>query len=338
MPIDFDFESSIKEFLIDKSVEGYDIIMNYFNEFVIKVKKINHSTIKNVFQGIRAEFLIESLDWYSNSKSAKSFGACNKFASCIKEYFVYIIDNEYIENQELIAEFGYPTYSDKSFRYKVNNYLANNENISKGDGSDIFDLDTIKDLISDCDRTMNDDYILTRLDKMQMYYNKFRSALIIKLIVYTGVAYRILPTIGYNDIDTMHCSITINGLTVRLPNNLTDQFRKYLDIRKSLLDKHHKKSNYLFIEFNENNLSSKTTTVSSFLKDLTGRGDLNGIIKFSVTNMIKRGINQSIIMKFTSVGDTIYNWCQNEVNTHMDLKSSKYLDSKLRGLDVFDLL
>lgn len=334
----FDLEYSIEQFLIHKSVEGYNIIMNYFNEFITKVKKINHATIKNVFQGIRAEFLIDSLDWYIKSKGIKSFGASNKFISCIKEYFVYIIDNEYIENQELIAEFGYPTYSEKSFRYKLNHYLADIENISKGDGSDIFDLDSIKALIIDCDKTMNDEYILSRVNTMQKYYNKFRSALIIKLIVYTGVAYRILPTIGLNELEIKHCLITINDLTIHLPYNLTNQFSKYLDIRESLLDKHNKKSDYLFIGFECNNLSNKTPIVSSFLKDLTGRGDLNGIIKYSVTNMIKRGINQSIIMKFTSVGDTIYDWCQNEVNKYMDLQSSKYLDSKLRGLDVFDLL
>lgn len=285
----FDLEKSIKEFLIDKSVDGYDIIMNYFSDFITKVKDINPATIKSFFQGIRSEFLIESLDWYIKAKSVKSFGASNKFASCIKEYFVYIIDKEYIENQELIAEFGYPTYSDKSFRYKVNNYLANNESISKGDGSDIFDLDTIKDLITDCDKTMNDDYILSRVETMQMYYNKFRSAIIIKLIIYTGVAYRIIPTIGINDLDVQHCSITINGLTVHLPNNLVDQFKKYLEIRASLLGRHNQQSSSLFIEFDCHNLSDKTTNVSNFLKDLTGRGDLTGIIKYSVTNMIKRG-------------------------------------------------
>ncbi len=332
------YKAIMSEFIVDKSADGYGNIMNYFKEFVLDVEHINKASIKNCFQGIRAEFLIKSLGWYIDSKSIASFGASSKYISCIKEYFVYIIDNEYIENNELMSEFGYPAYSDKSFRYKVNHYLAENPSISKGPGYDLFDLETIKDLISECDKTLNDDYILSRVNKMQIYYNKYRSALMIKLIIYTGIAYRIIPTISLCDLDVQHCSITINGLTVHLPNRIIDQFAKYLEIRESLLTSKCKQNSKLFIEYDCDDLSHLTTTVSGFLKDLTGRGDLTGLLKYSITNMIKRGINQSIIMKFTNVKDTIYNWCQSEVNKYMDMQSSKYLDSKLRSLDVFDLL
>lgn len=334
----FDFTKSVSEFLNYKLVDGYETNLDVFSEF-LKIKGITQQTIEPFFQGARSEFLLESLNYYIDSRNVTSFGASGRYASCMKEYFLYITQKEYIKNNELIAEFGYPTYSDKSYQYKVNNYLDNKKEITASDGFEMFLTNQIDHLINDCNQIMNDDYILSKVDNSQMYYNKFRSAIMIKLILLTGTTYRTMTKINISDVDLQHCLITINDLTIHLPNKLIDQLRKYVEVRKIIVERNGKEdTSSLFTEFNGNEVSNTTSTLSVFLKDLTGRRDLNGLIKFSITNMIKKGINQSIIVKFTAVGDTIYNWCQEEVNKSMDLHSSKYLDSKIRSLEIFDLL
>lgn len=331
----FDFKESKNDFVKSKLVDGYDTILTIFTEFLER-KKISYETIKTVFQGIRTEFIIESLNYYIESRKVTSLGASGKYASCIKEYFIFIVQNEYIKNDELMAEFTFKTYNENSYRFKVNHFLSDKPEIVESEGFEIFNQ--INDLINDCDDTMNDEYIISRLLANQVYFNKYRSALMIKLILLTGIAYRTIIKINIEDLDLKHCQITINGLTIHLPNNLIDQFIRYADTRANILHKKENNTDTLFIEFNGNPISVQTTTIGSFLKDLTGRGDLNGIIKYAITNMIKKGINHSLIVKFTNVGPVIYNWCQNEVNKSMDLYSSKYFDAKIRSLDIFDSL
>jgi hypothetical protein len=61
-------------------------------------------------------------------------------------------------------------------------------------------------------------------------------------------------------------------------------------------------------------------------------------MKYGIIQMIKRGINQSVIIEFTGNQDDIYRDCQNEVNEEKFEARNRYLDSKLRGIDSFDIL
>lgn len=63
-----------------------------------------------------------------------------------------------------------------------------------------------------------------------------------------------------------------------------------------------------------------------------------GLLKYAVIQMIKRGVNQSIITEFTGIQEDIFRDCQNEVNSHKVESKSRYLDSKLRSIETFDLL
>ena len=54
--------------------------------------------------------------------------------------------------------------------------------------------------------------------------------------------------------------------------------------------------------------------------------------------MIRRGINQSVIIDFTGNQEDIYRNCQNEVNEEKLESRNRYLDSKLRGIESFDIL
>lgn len=335
MSDNFSIKESISEFINYKLVDGYDYNLGVFCQF-IETKGVTIDTVKPVFQGARSEFLIESLNYYIDSRKVTSIGASGRYASCIKEYFIHIVQKGYIKNDELMAEFTYKTYDEKSYRYKVNHYLSEKTEIVQSAGFEMFEQ--AKELINDCDDIMNDEYILSKIYSSQMYFNKYRSALMIKLILLTGITYRTIIKIKIQDLDLQHCSIAINDLTIHLPNNLIDQIDQYVRIRSKILEKEKINNNVLFIESDGKAISSTTSTLAGFLKDLTGRGDLNGIIKYAITNLIRKGINQSIIVKFTGVGSTIYKWCQDEVNKTMDLHSSKYLDSKIRSLDIFDLL
>lgn len=338
--MNINLQETFNEFLNDKNI-NYKPALDSFQKF-LNEKNIYTETVKTYFQGIRSNQLVDSLNYFINSNNITSFSRCNTYASCLKEYFIYIISKDYVKNDELMTEFSLKTYDEKSYRYKINNFIANKECIKNSSGFESFNDQDIYDLIEDCNNTMNDLDILKKADKMKINFNKYTSALGLKLILLTGIKYLTLTNIRVSDLDLKHCSITINGLTIHLPNDLSDQFNEYVSIRSRLIN--NKNNDFLFIKFDGDKISKQTSTISSFMAGLTGRRDLNGLIQYTITNMIKQGINQSIIIKFTGIGgktsqkQSIYDYCQNRVNEQLDVNSSRYLDSNIRAIKIFDIL
>jgi len=330
----FDLNQSIKSFLEHSKAEGYDNNLNVFKDFLDR-KKISNNFVKEFLQGIRTETIIESLNFYIEDRGLTSIDTALRYISCIKEYFAYNFHAELFENKELAAEIAYPTYSEKSFRYKVNNFISQDKRLLERNDFVALDENEILSLIVDCDDTISSEKVQQASPKMQKYYNKFRSALIIKLIIFTGIRYEVLQKLPKQALDLKYNTIKVNGFTIHLPMNLRDQFFEY---EKLLHQINTTDREYLFLEFDLNKISEITYATSGFLKVLTGRGDLNGVIKFTVIEMIKKGINESIIKKFTGVGEEMYNACQDFVNDYSFAKANRYLDSKIRSMNIFDRL
>lgn len=144
--------------------------------------------------------------------------------------------------------------------------------------------------------------------------------------------------IKFENVNKIHNTICINSYIIHLPNKLSEQLDYYINIREKVQNDKIKSTDTLFIGADGNILSSKTALISSTLREFMGRGDLTGIIKFAVIQMISKGVNQSILQDFTKVGGNIYKYCQEKVNEDKSLSSSRYLDSKLRSLETFDML
>jgi len=169
-------------------------------------------------------------------------------------------------------------------------------------------------------------------------YNDYMSSLIIKLILFTGIPYRVVRNIEYDNANKTHNCICINEYFIHLPNKLSEQLAFYTDLRNEIKCSLKTISDTLFINADGSKLKEQTNVVAGTLKEYMGRGDLTGIIKFAIIEMINKGVNQSIIQDFTKVGDQIYKDCQKRVNESKNLDACRYLDSKLRALEIFDIL
>jgi len=333
----FNYEESVEEFLLLKNNPNYKSCMCKFSKFLKCERKV-YDMVLTYFQGIRSDELIESLKYYILQNDVTSFGAANTYASCIQEYFKTIISRGLLKNDELMSEFSYPIEDSKSCRGKINKYLSSEEQIKESIKSEPMSDEEVLSLIEDCDKVISNLDSVNKAIRVRKDYNKFRSSIILKLITITGITYRCLVKIRYENLDITHGEITINSLEFHLPNKLIDDLELYKKVRTELLNKNSIKSDILFVEYNGSPISTGTSITSGFLITYTGRGELNGIIKYSIINLIKNGINQSIIEKLTEIGVSIYNYCQDQVNNAMDYKTSRYLDSKIRSLEIFDKL
>jgi len=330
-------ENHINKFLYDRPVEGYKKDLGVFKKFLKEVKRINPESIDYFIQGFRTDGIIESLDFYIRDNDLTSINTARRYSSCLREFLRYIIHHNNIENGELRFELGAPAYDEKSFTFKINSYISQDKRLKETEGFIAINKTDRDSLIEESDLTLKSEKIFKKAIKQQKYYNKFRSALIMKLTLLTGVKYEILRTIGKKDLNLKHDLITINDLMIRLPINLSEDFYKYEEINskiaRSNLDR-----DIFFIEYNKSVISNKTATTSSFLKGILGRGDLNGIIKYTISEMIKKGVNESIIKKFTGIGSKTFDECQEYVNNLYQIKTNRYLDSKIRSMEIFDLL
>lgn len=330
-------EQSINKFLIDKPVDGYKKDLNVFTKFLKEEKKIDSKSLEYFLQGFRTNGIIESLGFYINKNGVTSLSAARRYTSCLREFFRYIILKNIIENNELYIELGAPAYDDNSYTHKINRYISEDKRLKDTEGFIAISEEDVKLLIDVCDETLDSQEVFEKAVQKQKYYNKFRSSLVLKLILLTGIRYNVLIEIKKNDLNLKHDLITINGITIHIPMKLSEQFEKYETINSEISNKNINREN-LFIEYGMDIISGNTATTSSFLGEALGRKDLNGVIKYTIIEMIKKGINESIIRKFTGVGETIYNECQNHVNGMYNIKTNRYLDSKIRSMEIFDLL
>lgn len=330
-------EESVERFLEEKRIDGYKNDVNIFLTFLEVDKKVNSDTVQYFLQGFRTSGVIESLDYYINDRNLTSVSTAQRYASCIREFLRFLIYKENIPNQELGIELGAPAYDENSYTKRVNTFISQEKRLKETDSFVAIDTKDLKNLIFECNLTLNSPEVFEKAITTSKYYNKYRSALILKLILLTGIKYEVLKSIKNADLNLKHDLITINGFTIHLPPILSEQFEIYQEINQKINPVNSNREN-LFIEHNMNLISDKTATTSSFLNDILGRRDLSGLVKYTIIEMIKKGLNESIIKKFTGVGSKIYTECQDYVNSIYDIKADRYLDSKIRSIDIFDYL
>lgn len=103
--------------------------------------------------------------------------------------------------------------------------------------------------------------------------------------------------------------------------------------RKRLL-----KTRKFFVLSSDKELALQTKKLSEILDEIIGRQDTTGLRKYVIIEMIRKGINQSFIMKLTRVGSTMFEDCQRIVNKERHVEANRYIDSKMRDMVLFDCL
>ncbi len=137
-------------------------------------------------------------------------------------------------------------------------------------------------------------------------------------------------------------SSNIKSIKLEIPHVLIENLKKICGERTDENDLIFKtrEENKIRDAFTTNRLKKITTKYcdennmnrESYIKGFTP----TGIQKYAIKNMIKGGINQSIIIDFTGQSTEIFNYCQNEVNIEKNLSRNRYVNSKIRGIKTFD--
>lgn len=210
------------------------------------------------------------------------------------------------------------------------------------------------------DPPINDDEFMFIIDYLNTMHLKnfvlLEYCIIIKLLLLLGLKYNRLKCLDLDDFSEDNNSLKViydkkskRYYTIHLPNKLSAQLKKLKNLRKEqnfsstslFVNREGKVTNNNFLTDFLNKIRENYISENSFDDDYIN--DKNhftptGLIKYAIIQMIKRGINQSVIIEFTGNQSYIYTDCQNEVNQQKFETRNRYLDSKLRGIESFDIL
>jgi site-specific recombinase XerD len=168
--------------------------------------------------------------------------------------------------------------------------------------------------------------------------SSFISAIVIKLIMLTGLKNKIISKIQLKDFNQQLNKIKINGFWIHLPDKLAIQMEKYILVRKNLVsDKNEEYA--LFIDTNGNKIGTQYGLMFKILKDITGTTNGESISKYTIMKMIDVKIEPMVIVKFTGISMDTYNYCYEMNNENNDIKIiNSELDLKIRSLDIWEQL
>jgi len=321
----------LNEKFFENNPYSYINNINSFQNYITD-KGITEENLLTFLRGLRTEDIIESLEYYIFKNDVTSKGTARKYSTAIKEYIYFMLDSETLDNTELLKEIERPGYKASSYRSKMNTFIAENKLLKESEGFEVLSTEDVRDLITQCNILLDSVEEFRKAFTSKKYFNKYRSATIIKLIILTGATYRTLLSLKRNDLDIDHGTITINEFEIHLPKSLHNNFKKYIQLLNSIKPD----CENLFIEYEGMAMRDTTSTLYTFMEPLIGRGDLNGIIKYSVIKMIESGINETTIKQVTGVEDKIMKDCHLKIFNHQI--AVRQFDSMIRSLEIYDKL
>lgn len=327
---------------VERSVERYEYLLKVYQEYLQDEIGVNEKNLKTHLNGVNFEEVFAALRYYVETKAVTSEDTADLFVSVLKTFYKYLKRNGNIENDALIVSFGLAPQDEKSFICNYGMFInkLKSEKIIryKKSGRPLND-DEIKTLINYCDETIEkttDDFLMSESNK----YNNFVYALITKMIIYTGASEKVISNIKQSDIDITTGTIKIKNIKLLLPFKLRLQMQRYVNVR--LL--HGIKSLRLFAGFNDEDTDGQGRIGNFILPCLKNMNDLEKkssvicLAKYTIIEMIRSGMNQNVIQELTGFKTNVFEPCQELVNIEKQEERSKYVNRKLKSLEIYDIL
>lgn len=324
------FEDTVKAFLSEQP-DVYTSRIKAFEKFLLDEKGINDSSYKTYLGGMKTEEILQSLDYFIERNKIKKASVANHYISVVTTYFQYI-ERYGIENEHLFKELG--KTNNGSFYKTVKKYILDDERLEDIVQSEPLDSEEINILIDHTDKILNNIINITKDDLPdEKDFNRMSAAIGLKLMIFCGTKYEVLMGIKKEDFSSVKRKIIINTYELHLPDNLAMQLTEYEKYRNKIKGN----SELLFVRYDGEELQKETWQIAQIIKKID-RTDTLGIIKYAVIQMIRSGINQNFIMNLTAIGTRVYDYCQNIVNQEKVTDRNRYIDSKIRSLEMFDYL
>lgn len=334
------FIDTINGYLSTKNEDNRNVYSPRINSFATFLKTEKNVTDKNYVEylsALKMDIILQSLKYFIEHNSINKKSVAYFYGRTLKLYFQYLNDNG-IENENLKQIFSYSKKHPQLYENQIKKYIEEVSDLQNVETKDAIDFEELKILIAEIDEQIeeclkNPD-VMTCVASRLNPFNSLTHLLALKLIIFIGIDYAGLRALPSSCLDCKKIKITINTYTLHMPDKLGEQLIAYEDIkaRRGIC------GDRFFVLSNGNMIDALTSDVSYIIEQAIGRGDITGIRKYVITEMIRNGVNQSFIMKLTQAGKTLFEDCQNTVNEERHIEANRYIDSKMRNMITFDYL
>ena len=321
-----------EKFISENSDYGNDVsnFMNYMQHVYGLDLPAQQDLLIN---GMRTELIIKSLRHYVDIGQIKKQEPAKKYFVAIGQLFEFVLSNSDYSNDNLAKELANPSTREDSYSRKTAAFISENVDLLPKESLSALSSEKIKDLIVWCDTRISKDFGKCP-EKDETVYKRITACLCIKLMILTGITYREARKIGFANLNAEESTIIINDFTIRLPKKLSVQFREYCNLKTNPLLK---KSPYLFSDYCGKQWKGSTSVsgIPNFMKTAINETTVTGLIKYGITQLIKNGTNDDVIMKLTGVNKEIIIDCLDDIAKNDRIWGELYINSKITNTDIY---
>lgn len=329
-----DFINNTKE----KSRLNYNRKIEIFLEYLREVCGVNNQNYKETLRGIASDKIIESVEYYIHNYGIGYQSTVYNYVTAIKSFFNYLSNNEIIKN-ELFDSQAKISNLDDLIKGKLDEL-----NLNKTKMKEPLDKNEFKELLEKCDEIIEyynvDNYVGE--GKYKKDTGMFISAIIMKLVMFTGIKNSVIPTILNKDYNCELNKIKINGIWINLPDRLSYNLKKYHMIREKILRHNNvqdSSENEFFIDANGKHMKkADSNNIYKVMKQVLDTVEGERLCKYVIMEYIRLGINVLEIVELTTFSLDTCMHCKEELNIVLNKNRDKYVNVKLRNSYLYDIL
>jgi hypothetical protein len=326
----------------DSSVVTYRRKMDVFFEFLTNNCGISDNNYKEILIGIGIDKISDSLKYYVEEYGIEFKVTVGNFFTVIKCYFDFISKNYNLKNDNFDS-----TIKFENLKKEVQ-IIIKKMQLNKSEQKSPVTKSTFNKILIYCNNKIDlpskDDLLISEQKINPDNYNKplveFISAIITKIVMFTGVKNQVISSLKKSDYDEILNIVKVNNYWIHLPNKLGLQMKKYLDVWSDLANS--KEENFsLFINKQGIPINKNYNLMFDVLQSVMNNRIAESVAKYTIMELMKSGINISIIRNLTSFGFETCFHCQellNENKEYNNISENRYIDSQIRSLEIFDLL
>lgn len=309
-----------------------------FTEYLEKQWKnsLSDANVRFLLQGLNVEFLLDSLIYnVEERKIYKRKNAAKKYATVIGLFFNYIRKNTDIDNPTLFESISYNRLRENAYMKRMMAYInecdklqgtIELEGVGRSEAEKVlrWSDEQLKD-----DKRWYSDIETKEIDETA--FRKAMAALGMKMMLIYGFTYRELRKIKRNQYDSVRNTIIINGFEIRLPINLGIQMKRMKDFLN--MNEIRNEKGFLFTNAQGEEWGEITSAsgISDMLGSLIESTSVTSIVKYGISQLLKAGLNDSIIKQITGASDTLIRGCI----VHEDEDIERIINNKLVNVELY---
>lgn len=322
-----------------KSFEGshkvYEGKIDVFLRFLMEEKSVNDKNFLAYLEGVDSDVICESIEYYVEKNRVNFKGTVELYKVVVFTFFDYLSANEGIKNRYFDSKDNFNILKDHVEK-KIDDLGLKEEKSREIISDDMFEV-----LLNACDEILNGFDLEQMLCKEPNEHNNpiqmYISALITKLVLFAGLKNHVLTSLSIDDYDSELNILSVNKFEIHLPNNFSKQMKQYLTLRDKVIEKSNSSASSLFIMKDGSEIGSQISNNFHILTKIKGNITADGVAKYAIIQMIKEGIDTSLVKQVTGYRDTTIEHClENFREISGENAINRLLNSKLRNLYAFD--